>query len=79
MKVSEAIERLKSLNPNDDVIIAWWEADAFPDLNWDQWEYLTHLDDTRKIDWSETWDMLSAHAKEGTPDGGYVRTHCGNN
>ncbi len=67
MKVSDAIERLKNLNPNDEIIIAWWEADDFPDLNYDQWEYLTHLDDAGKTDWSASWDMLSMYAEEGSP------------
>jgi len=50
MKVSEAIEELKKLNQDDDVIIAWWDNNAWPDVSKDKWPGLCD-----EVEYSNGW------------------------
>ena len=50
MKVKDAIKYLKKLKPNDDIVIAWWEKDAFPDVADNDWSYAAQKADD--MDWS---------------------------
>ena len=52
MKVKDAIKHLKKLKPNDDIVIAWWEKDAFPDVADNDWSYAAQKADD--MDWSNT-------------------------
>ena len=52
MKVKDAIKQLKKLKPNDDIVIAWWEKDAFPDVADNDWSYAAQKADD--MDWSNT-------------------------
>ena len=63
MKVADIIRHLEKYDPNDSVVIAWWDREAFdPDLvselSLDEWGSICEsLDD---IDWSRTHDQLDA-------------------
>ena len=50
MKVKDAIKYLKKLKPNDDIVIAWWEHEAFPDVSNDDWPFAAERADD--MDWS---------------------------
>jgi hypothetical protein len=58
MTVQEAIQALSQLDPEDEIIAAWWEYDAFSDsLTKEQWE--EHADSVEyKMDWSQTHNDL---------------------
>jgi len=62
MKVSDIIKTLEAYDPNDSVVIAWWEREAFdPDLvsnlSLEDWaaacKYMEFL-----IDWSYAHEVL---------------------
>jgi hypothetical protein len=56
MKVKEAIKQLKELDPNDEIIIAWWEKESF-DLKKKNWnEVVGYIDSD--FDWSASQDDL---------------------
>jgi len=61
MKVSEIIELLsKMYDPNDSVVIAWWDQDSFSeasDMDEDEWTKATEYMD--EMDWSRTKDGLT--------------------
>ena len=61
MKVADIIKTLEEYDPNDSVVIAWWDSDIFdPDLvgtlSSDDWE--AACDSMEEIDWSYTFDRL---------------------
>ena len=53
MKVKEVIKNLEHLNPNSDIIMAWWDKDAFPDIADEDWSYAVDRVDDR-MDWAQT-------------------------
>jgi len=50
MKVKEVIKNLGHLDPDADIIIAWWGKDAFPDVADKDWSYAVDRVDSR-MDW----------------------------
>lgn len=40
MRVSEAVEVLKTLNQDDHIIIAWWDNEAWPEVSKREWPKL---------------------------------------
>ena len=52
MKVKEVIKNLQHLNPDSDIIMAWWDKDAFPDVADQNWSYAVDRVDDR-MDWSQ--------------------------
>lgn len=56
MKVKDAIKALKELDPNDEIIIAWWERKSF-DLKKKNWnEVVGYIDSD--FDWNAIHDEL---------------------
>jgi len=66
MKVKEAIRYLQGMNEDEEIIIAWWDKDCFPDLTEEEWEEHSHVIGQR-MDWSrahETMEEMIRIAKE---------------
>ena len=57
MKVKDAIKELKELDQNEEIIIAWWERDAF-NVSQKDWEEIVPNADS-DLDWSATHEDLS--------------------
>ena len=58
MKVRELMNELKEYDPDDALVVAWWERDLFDtaDMTPEQWvDAAEHLENT---DWSSTYDRL---------------------
>ena len=56
MKVKEAIKALKELDQDEQIIIAWWERDAF-DLKKKNWNHMVGYVDC-DFDWSATHEDI---------------------
>ena len=59
MTVDEAIKVLRSSYSNDEeIIIAWWDKEAFPEVSQDNWDGSCDsvMDD---MDWSHSHDDIS--------------------
>jgi len=56
MKVKEAIKALKELDQDEQIIIAWWERDAF-DLKKKNWNHMVGYVDS-DFDWSGAQDDI---------------------
>jgi len=57
MKVKEVIKDLKHLDPEAEIIHAWWEKDAFPDVADKDWSYAVGRVDSR-MDWSQAQEDI---------------------
>ena len=57
MRIREAIEQLKKANPEDDIILVYWERDAFPDVTSEEWPYACDVAES-KMDWSRTHEDI---------------------
>ena len=56
MKVKEAIEQLKELDSNEEIILAYWEKDVF-NVDHKKWNKIVK-DIDNEFDWSITHDNL---------------------
>lgn len=57
MKIKDAIKQLKALNPEDDIVFAYWERDMFEDMKQEDWEdFCCRADD---MDWSQCHDSIN--------------------
>ena len=60
MQVKDAIKYLNELNPEDEIVIAWWEMEGmFSDpeqITRDEWNAVVHIGDD--MDWSMTHESL---------------------
>lgn len=61
MKVKDAIKSLKELDPNEEIIFAYWENDSF-DLKKKDWNDVVEYIDS-DFDWSATHDDLGQFIK----------------
>jgi hypothetical protein len=57
MKVKEVIKNLEHLAPDTDIIHAWWDKDAFPDVADEDWSYAVDRVDSR-MDWSQAQEDI---------------------
>ena len=57
MKVKEVIKNLGHLDPDTDIIHAWWDKDAFPDVADGDWSYAVDRVDSR-MDWSQAQEDI---------------------
>ncbi len=68
MTVDEAIKLLRSSYPNypdEEIIIAWWDKEAFPEVSHDNWdESCDWVMD--KMDWSHSHDDISQLLQENS-------------
>ena len=55
MKISEAIRLLQTYKADEDIIIAWWDKDAFEDKE----EFSIALENEDSIEWSDIHDQLT--------------------
>ena len=65
MTVDEAIKVLRSSYPNnEEIIIAWWDKEAFPEVSQDNWGGSCDwvMD---KMDWSHAHDDISQLLQTG--------------
>jgi len=69
MKVKDAIKYLNQLDPEDHIVIAWWDMGMFydpdpeqtrfdPPVTKTEWEDVVHIGDD--MDWSMTHESLSS-------------------
>jgi len=76
MRVADIIESLKRYDPEDSVVVAWWDRESFdPDLvselSLDEWGSICEsLDDK---DWSFTSDQLDVDLREILREEGEVQ------
>ncbi len=61
MKVKDAIRYLNKLEPEANIVIAWWEHDCFSNVAKADWPYAAEEADN--MDWSATHSDI-AHAIE---------------
>ena len=57
MKIKEAIEQLSKKNPEDEIILAYWEQDRFPEVSDEDWPYACDIGNN-KMDWSRTHEDI---------------------
>jgi hypothetical protein len=57
MKVKDVIKNLGHLDPDAEIIHAWWEKDAFPDVADKDWSYAVDRVDSR-MDWSQAQEDI---------------------
>lgn len=59
MKIDDAIKYLQDAKREGtkNIIVAWWEADAFNQKDNDDWAYICDVVDS-KMDWSYTHDGI---------------------
>ena len=59
MKVKDILAALEGNDPEEELIIAWWERTGFDeDLSEDEWNNFVYKVD-QKMDWSYTHDTLN--------------------
>ena len=67
MKVREAIKNLGYLNPEDDIVMAWWErdgfVDTFPNMDDSGWSHAVEMCDS-KMDWSYAHEDIASTIEE---------------
>jgi hypothetical protein len=51
MKVKEVIKNLGHLDPEAEIVHAWWDKDCFPDVPQEDWNWAVDVVDS-KMDWS---------------------------
>ena len=51
MKVKEVIKNLGHLDPEAEIVHAWWDKDCFPDVADKDWDWAVDVVDS-KMDWS---------------------------
>jgi len=58
MKVKQAIQALQNYDPDAEIIIAWWDKEAFPEASQDNWDGSCDwvMD---KMDWSGAHEEIS--------------------
>lgn len=57
MKVKELIEQLEKLNPEEEIITAYWQHEMFDDIPAEHWaEFSCHAE--LDMDWSRTHEDL---------------------
>ena len=57
MKVKDIIKNLQHLDPESEIIHAWWDHDAFPDVADEDWSYAVGRVDDR-MDWSQAQEDI---------------------
>jgi len=59
MKVKDAIKLLSELNPDNDIVIVWWDEDSFnpDDVTDENWAKLVSMIDN-EMDWSHDQDIM---------------------
>jgi len=57
MKVKDAIKQLEELDPEEDLLLAYWLHDCFPELPEEDWPYLSSHAEAH-FDWSSTHNNL---------------------
>ena len=63
MKIKDAIELLKNENPQEEIVIAWWDREAFPATNKELWNAaVDHCD--RRMDWSYNHEVIQQIIEE---------------
>jgi len=64
MKVKDAIEYLSKKNPDEQIIIAWWDSEAFANLSLtpEEWDDLIYFVESW-MDWSRTHEALALHLR----------------
>ena len=64
MKVREAIEYLSKKNPDEQIIIAWWDSEAFANLNLShkEWNDIIYTVESW-MDWSRAHEALALHLR----------------
>lgn len=69
MKVKDAIVQLQEMyDPNEDIIIAWWEYEAFSHVvTRDQWKEYNEIVDYN-TDWSDLHDQMVASFEDTIED-----------
>ena len=50
MRISEAVEALKTLNQDDHIIIAWWDNEAWPEVSKGEWPRLCY-----EVEYRDGW------------------------
>jgi hypothetical protein len=68
LKVKDAIAQLqKYLDPEDDIILAWWAQDMFDEVHEDEWPAVAqHIED--RMDWSYAHDTMVQMANDWQND-----------
>lgn len=75
MKVQHAIKYLSQRDPEEHIVIAWWDMDDFFDDDYDwfeprvskkEWNGVTEVGDD--IDWSDTHDTIRFFMEEAIRD-----------
>ena len=62
MKVQEAIEYLSKKNPDEQIIIAWWDSEAFAPLYLTRVEWEDYSESAEDwMDWSRAHEALELH------------------
>ena len=64
MKVREVIEYLSKKSPDEQIIIAWWDSEAFANLNLtpEEWDDYIHTAESW-MDWSRAHEALTLHLR----------------
>lgn len=63
MTVKDAIKMLGSMNPEDDIILAFWKHSDFPHIPKDEWpDAAANAED--ETDWSRTHETLDNQMKD---------------
>ena len=57
MKASEAIKYLQGYDDDEELIVAWWDKDAFSHLSDEQWDEYCY-DVGQKMDWSRAYETM---------------------
>ena len=57
MKVKDVIKNLGHLHPEADIVMAWWDKDAFPDVAYEDWSYAVDRVDS-KMAWSQAHEDI---------------------
>jgi len=69
MRVQAAIESLSKKNPDEQIIIAWWDSEAFANLNLShkEWNDIIYTVESW-MDWSSAHEALELHLMTAKED-----------
>tara|TARA_R110002167_G_scaffold26381_1_gene90932 strand:- start:833 stop:1036 length:204 start_codon:yes stop_codon:yes gene_type:complete len=57
MKIRDIIETLSSMNPDEEIVIAWWERNTFPQVKDEDWNEAASVLEGR-MDWSNPHALM---------------------
>jgi hypothetical protein len=57
MKVSKIIEALKTLDPDDEIMIAWWERELVSEWFFDQDKLISKEKWNDAVEYFDSWDL----------------------